>query len=278
MAQVETKSQDAGPPPHNPQPHGETAGRDELLGQRELVESTGGVRSVQRAFLLLQCLTQDRPETTLTEFAQKTGLATSTVQRLLNTLEAGGVLRRLPGATYTFGNALLQIAVIALGSLELHRLVEPHLDRLSKQTGETANFAVHNEDGDVLYLRQTLSDRSLRHAGWLGRAFPGKGTAIGAALAGQVDGDGVISSRDTLEPNVTAVAAPIYGPAEDGAMTIVGAINVTGPSFRIDDDMLRRYRALVATEARELTASIGGRWPDGAAAPASDDKRGSARP
>ncbi|MDH3236888.1 MAG: helix-turn-helix domain-containing protein, partial [Alphaproteobacteria bacterium] len=210
---------------------------------------------------------------TLTEFAQKTGLATSTVQRLLNTMEASGVLRRLPGATYTFGNALLQIAVIALGSVELHRLVEPHLDRLSQQTGETANFAVHNEDGDVLYLRQALSDQSLRHAGWLGRAFPGKGTAIGAALTGQVDGDGVISSRDTLEPNVTAVAAPIYGPADSGTTAVVGAINVTGPSFRIDDDTLSRYRALVAAEARELTASIGGRWPDAAPKAASDDKR-----
>ena len=249
------------------------AGQTEVLADREFAEGAGGVRSVQRAFMLLQCLTQDRPETTLTEFAQKTGLATSTVQRLLNTMEASGVLRRLPGATYTFGNALLQIAVIALGSVELHRLVEPHLDRLSQQTGETANFAVHNEDGDVLYLRQALSDQSLRHAGWLGRAFPGKGTAIGAALTGQVDGDGVISSRDTLEPNVTAVAAPIYGPADSGTTAVVGAINVTGPSFRIDDDTLSRYRALVAAEARELTASIGGRWPDAAPKAASDDKR-----
>lgn len=232
----------------------------------EGAESVGGVRSVQRAFSLLQCLTADRSATTLTELAQSTGLATSTVQRLLNTLEANAVLRRLPGGDYTFGSTLLQIAVVALSSEKLHQIVERHLDRLSQETGETANFAVLDQAGKVFYLRQSLSNRTLRHAGWLGRAFPAKGTAIGGALTGQVDGEGLVSTRNTLEPDVTAIAAPIYGPAESGAAAIVGAISVTGPSFRIDAKALRAYRDMVASEARELTASIGGQRPDVASA------------
>ena len=254
MDQIDTKNRDADPATAN------------LSG-----DGAGGVRSVQRAFSLLQCLTAERPATTLTEFAQGTGLAISTVQRLLTTLEANAVLRRLLGGEYTFGSTLQQIAVIALGSQQLHQIVERHLDRLSVETGETANFAVLDEAGQVFYLRQTLSNRTLRHAGWLGRAFPAKGTAIGGALTGQVDEEGLVSTRDTLEPDVTAVAAPIYGPAETGASTIVGAISVTGPSFRIDDSALASCRDLVAKEARELTASIGGQWPAPSAQPSERD-------
>ncbi len=227
-------------------------------------DAPGGVRSVQRAFSLLQCLTPDRPAATLTDFAQRSGLAISTVQRLLNTLEASAVLRRRADGAYTFGNVMLQIGAIALNALDLHRLVEPHLERLSRDTGETANFGILDTAGNVIYLRQTQSERALRHAGWLGRSFPAKGTAIGNALQGQVDSEGLVISRDTLEPDVTAVAAPIYGPASTGETGIAGGISITGPSFRIDDTHLAVCRAHVAAEARALSASIAGHWPHAA--------------
>ena len=76
----------------------------------ETADPVGGVRSVQRAFALIRCLTPDRPAATLTEFTQCAGLATSTVQRLLTTLEAGAILRRLPEGRYTFGSSELVVS------------------------------------------------------------------------------------------------------------------------------------------------------------------------
>lgn len=220
---------------------------------------TGSVRSVQRAFSLLSCLDARRPKATLTDFTNLTGLATSTVQRLLHTLEGEGILRRLSDGRYTFGGGLIQIAVAALQGIELYDLAEPHLERLSQATRETANLAVLDENGQALYLRRAPSPLAIRHANWLGRSFPAGGTAIGAALTGKVPARGVVSTRKTIEPDVTAIAAPVYGPAGD----IEGAISITGPTFRIDDGALENFAALVAAEARDLTGQIGGIWPHG---------------
>jgi len=243
MARLATTDPDE--PPHPPAETAETA------------EASGGVRSVQRAFALVRCLTPDRPEATLTEFKQSTGLATSTVQRLLTTLEAGSILRRLPGGRYTFGSALIQVAVTALGAIELRRLVEPYLDRISSETGETANFAVLDEHGDVLYLRRTVSSHAIRHDAWLGRSIPAAKTAIGKVLTGGADARGLASTRKTIEPDVTAIAAPIY----DAAGAIAGAISVTGPTFRIDDATLAAIGGVLAREAQAISKDIGGRWP-----------------
>ena len=223
----------------------------------ETADALGGVRSVQRAFALIRCLTPDRPAASLTEFTQCAGLATSTVQRLLTTLEAGSILRRLPEGRYTFGSALIQLAVTALGAIELHGIAEPHLDRISSETGETANFAVLDEKGDVLYLRRSLSSHAIRHDTWLGRPIPAAGTAIGAALTGGVDAHGLASTRETIEPDVTAIAAPIY----DASGEIAGAISITGPTFRIDDASLAGFGTVLVREAQAIGSQIGGPWP-----------------
>ena len=190
-----------------------------------------------------------------------TGLATSTVQRLLNTLEADDIVRRLPGGHYSFGSTMLQIGVTALEGVELYGIVEPQLEALSKASDETSNFGVLNRDGDVLYLRQSPSPRAIRHASWLGRTIPAEGTAIGAALEGKTDAEGLVATRKTLEPDVTAVATPVYGPGD----TIAGAISITGPTYRIDEDRLAMFGQLLIRHARSISAQIGGQWRPGPA-------------
>jgi DNA-binding IclR family transcriptional regulator len=224
-------------------------------GIREI--EAGSIRSVQRAFAVLRCLSADRPKATLTQFTQLTGLATSTVQRLLSTMEADDVLRRLPNGQYTFGGALLQFGVAALEGGELYVIVEPHLEALSAASRESANFGVLNRDGEVLYLRQSLSPRAIRHVSWLGRRFSADGTAVGGALQGHTDARGLVATRKTLEPDVTAIAAPIYGAG--GA--IVGAISITGPTYRIDDAALAHFGTLLIREAAAVSVQIGGGWP-----------------
>lgn len=236
---------------------------DSKQGNRK--QGDAGVRSVQRAFALLDCLNSTRPRATLTEFVQISGLATTTVKRMLDTLEHEQILRRGTDGQYTQGARLIGIAVAALHGTDLYDSVQVNLERLSRASEESANFAIMGEDGSVLFLRQSLSPRAVRHNGWIGRPLPRGRTAAGQALLGQVGADGAVSTRKTLDPDVTAVAAPIYGPGDDtdGPAT-VGAISITGPTFRISDERLATFRHLVATEARELTIRMGGHWPHGA--------------
>ena len=215
------------------------------------------VRAVQRALHLLTVLCPERQRATLTEFSQASGLATSTAQRLLQTLDSEHFLRREMDGSYTFGTALIQLGLYALQGIELYDLGKPYLERLSEQTGETANLGVLDELGKVLYIRQSLSRQPICHASWLGRPFAAEGTAIGAVLTRHVGVYGTVATRQTTAPDVTAVAAPIH----DADGDITAAFGVTGPTYRIADDDLERFAGLVAAAARAATLQIGGHWP-----------------
>ncbi|MBM3384523.1 MAG: IclR family transcriptional regulator [Betaproteobacteria bacterium] len=214
----------------------------------------GPVRAVQRAFDLLAHLGDGQPAPTLSALARSSGLAVSTVARLLAALEHAGFVHRV-GAGYEPGRRLVQMGLSALRRLDVFELAEPHLRRLSAASGETANLATRADAEHAIYLRQVVSPKSIHHASWLGRMLPVARTAVGQALAGNVNATGYIARKNTLEPDVTAIAAPIWGAAGE----IAAALSITGPSYRISEADIRRYGTLVAEEARLASEVLGAR-------------------
>ncbi|MBD9597365.1 IclR family transcriptional regulator [Ensifer sp. ENS05] len=211
------------------------------------------VRSVDRAFDLLGCFSAEQKTMTLTEAARAVDLPLSTVSRLLGTLEASHFVRRLADGRYMPGGRLLRIGVVALHGVELFDTSEEHLERLAKLTGESANFAIPTGDGKMLYIRQVQSQHTVRHDNWIGRSVPIKGTAIGAAIRGAVNERGYAHVSTTLEPDVTAIAAPVYG--ADGLA--IAAISVTAPTYRVGDMFIERTGEWLVGEAREMSANLG---------------------
>lgn len=211
------------------------------------------VRAVQRAFVLLALLGQQREPATLSELARTAALPVSTVARLLATLEQTGFVRRVATGGYAAGARLLQIGLTAVRGLTIYDLSETHLLHLSEQSGETANLAVRADASHAIYLRQHVSAHSIHHASWLGRLLPVDKTAVGQALAGRVNSKGFVARSDTLERGVTAIAAPVHGPGGD----IVAALSITGPSYRISESDIDRYGALVVQEAQHTSAALG---------------------
>jgi urocanate hydratase len=221
-------------------------------GASEVAERSS-VRAVERALRLLECFSEGQPSLALSEYARMAGLPVSTAYRLLATLESAGFVRRNAGGSYSCGTRLLQIGLTALQNVSAYDVAEPHLQKLSDATGESAYLGVPADEGPIIYVRQSLSSRSVRHSAWLGRGVPYKGTAIGAAMRGKVGEHGFAVARRTLEPDVTAIAAPIHG--RDGS--IVAAINVVGPSYRISDADVDRFGAAVVEAARAISREIG---------------------
>lgn len=213
------------------------------------------VRAVERALQLLGCFSEGRSTLTLSECARATRLPLSTASRLLATLESAGFVRRTPNGAYTCGTRLIEVGLTALQSVSTYELAEPHLQRLTEITGESAYLGIPGNTDQVVYVRQSVSQKSIRHSVWLGRTVPRVGTAIGAAMSGRVGPHGYAATRRTIEPDVTAIAAPVYGP--DGS--IVAAINVVGPSFRISDADIERFGRAVVTAAAAMSRDLGGR-------------------
>jgi IclR family transcriptional regulator, acetate operon repressor len=210
----------------------------------------GSTRAVERALALLAEICE-HDVTTLTEAARRTHLAPSTALRLLRTLEHTGFVTRNADASWTPGARAIALGATVVGRASLVRLAGPALRRIVEATGETAYLVVADADRAV-YVGMVEGSRSVRHTSWVGRTIDARGLAVGRALAGEVPPAGFVAERDLIEPDVTAVAAPVRRPGG-----IVGALNLLGPTYRIDDATMREYGRIVAREAAALGRAFG---------------------
>lgn len=216
---------------------------------------SSSTRTVERALALLsEVCTRDA--VTLTECARQTGLPSSTALRLLRTLESAGFIRRDDDGSFRAGARMIQLGATALGRNELARLARPALDRIGTATRESAYLSIEGIDDTAVYIAQVEGTHAVRHRSWIGRAVPMKGLAVGQVLRGEIPREGYVAGRDRLEPDVTAIVAPVRYPGG-----IAGALSVLGPTYRIDADTMHAYGRIVATEAAELSAQLGS-FPD----------------
>jgi DNA-binding IclR family transcriptional regulator len=206
---------------------------------------------VERALTLLAAVAHDGG--TLSQLARASELSPSTASRLLATLAAQELVRRDERGHYHAGARLRQLAAASLRSDPLHELAGPHLAALAAETGETANLAVAADRRRVVYLRQVASPRLVQTAAWAGRTIPRRGTALGAALRGEVGPGGYVARAGAVEPEVTSIAAPVFGP--DGE--IVAALSVLAPSYRVTDRRVAACGRAVARHAGELSRGLG---------------------
>lgn len=187
-------------------------------------------RAVGRAFDLLEIVV-GAGEINLTAAAARAGLTPTTTLRHLRALEALGYVRRADDGTYAAGPAVLRLAAVARDDGPIARLVaaaQPVLDELTERTGESAYLAMAQGDRAV-YLATCESPRSIRHVGWVGKAVPLAGTAVGDALAGD---PGVAVRTGAVEPDITAIAIAVHD--ERPGAPPIAALSIIGPAHRMD--------------------------------------------
>ena len=215
--------------------------------------AAGSTRAVDRALDLIVAIAERAGGASLTELARLTTLSASTALRLLTTLSARGFVERRDDGRYVAGASMRALAATVSRTEPLYELAGPHLAELAQATRETSNLAIAIDARRALYLRQVASPRMVQTVSWIGRTIPSSGTAIGAALTGRVQCGEYTATRQTIEPDVTAVAAPVAG--ADGR--IVCAISVIAPTYRTSDaDVAGHGDALVA-HATAMSAALG---------------------
>jgi hypothetical protein len=148
---------------------------------------------------------------------------------------------------------LLRIARTLSASATLPRLAEPVLATLADATGESAYLAEAVDARTAVYVAMESGRHSVRHVSWLGHTITRRGSALGRALIGDVDGDGVAVLVDAVEDGITAVSAPVY----DASGQIAAAISVVGPSFRLRSVALTAARKAVSAHAADLSIRAG---------------------
>jgi len=140
------------------------------------------VQTLDRAFDILELLSRERHGLTLTEISNRVGLNKSTVHRILASLrERGYVEKYEDGKTYRLGLEFIELSSLYLNSLELKTEAQPILNRLSRQTDQTAFMAIM-QDRDVVYIDKIETFHSLRRYKIIGQRRPLHTTSLGKAL------------------------------------------------------------------------------------------------
>ena len=190
-------------------------------------------RSAERVLTLLETVITEGA-LSLTAAAVRTGLPASTALRHLRVLTDRGYLVKDDFGTYSVGPSFVRTALASLRSGPYARLTaaaQPQLERLVEATEETAYLAVRDGD-EAVYIATVEGRRAIRHVGWVGRSVPIKGTAVGEALlaapAAPDARPAPIFNTGAIEPDVTAVCAPLHGPSGP-----LAAVSVLGPAERL---------------------------------------------
>lgn len=206
-------------------------------------------RSAERVLSLLDTVITNGAAS-LTDAAAAADIPASTALRHLRVLVNHGYLVRDDLAQYSAGPTFIRIALTAFQSGPYARLTaaaRPGLERLVEVTEESAYLAVR-DGSEAVYIATVESRRAIRHVGWVGKSVPIVGTAVGEALLSEAPSPGArpvaVFKTGTIEPDVTAVVAPIHG--SSGA---VGAFSVLGPAGRLVGERLERTAEAVVDVA-----------------------------
>ncbi|MBO9578789.1 MAG: helix-turn-helix domain-containing protein [Microbacteriaceae bacterium] len=210
---------------------------------REWVEALARGLSVIRAF------SAERPSMTLSEVAEATGLARATARRFLHTLDGLGYVRG-DGRTFSLTPRVLELGTAYLSGLSLPEIVQPHLEALSRELGESVSVAVLDGE-DIVYVARVAVRRIMSVAITIGTRFPASRTSMGHVLTGA---EPWAMSDQELEQGLRSIAAPLHD--RDGR--IVAAVNVSTSTASVSrEELLARHLPALLRTAAAIDADLG---------------------
>ena len=227
-------------------------------GQKERAEGDG-VASVERALRIVDVFRREKRSLTLAELAKAAGLHKSTLSRLLASLELFDYIEQLPDGRYRLGLAFVYLGRIAQRGVGTEEAIKSALDRLTAVTRETSAYYIavgqerlclfRTESPSAVRLRIDVSQTLPLNAGAAGRCL----TAFANGWSTDQTDSIAISTFGERDPELSAVAAPVFGPGD----RVLGAINVGGPIGRFTADRITAATPHVVDEARKLSIQLG---------------------
>lgn len=148
----------------------------------------GSMQAVTRVAAVLEALAESGGDHSLAALAARTNLPKTTVHRICGALEQVGYVRvdETTGRR-GLGPALLRLA--AMGRRDLRSVLDPFLERLSRDLNETVDLAVL-DDWRVLFIAQHAApQRELMAIARVGAHFPAYSMASGRVLLAQLPPD-----------------------------------------------------------------------------------------
>ena len=249
--------------------------------------------TVAKALTLLDHFSEIEPELGLSDLARRSGLDKATVHRMLSVMaDAGLVEQRHDTKLYRLGAGILRLARIREKAFPFASVLQPELDRLAQETGETAHASLISGRA-LATVGICESSKANRVSLVVGEVLPFHATASGIAtlafgtedlsarvLTGPLDGKtsftltepgrltalietarqtGFGETDQTNEIDVYGIAAPYF----DKTGLACGAVAVATPSHRMTEALRGKIVGAVLRAAQVITSGTGGKQPAG---------------
>ncbi|MFJ8864093.1 IclR family transcriptional regulator [Streptomyces sp. NPDC102451] len=134
-----------------------------------------------KVLLVLSAFDREHPSQTLSEIAQRTGLALSTTHRVVAELAGWGALERAEDGSWHVGLRLWEVASGCPRSQILRDTALPFLQDLYEATHENVQLAVR-EGTELVFVERIAGHRSVQLLTTVGRRFPVGSTGMGRVL------------------------------------------------------------------------------------------------
>jgi DNA-binding IclR family transcriptional regulator len=247
-----------------------------------------GVQSLGRAFAILEEVARHRDGIGLAELSKLVGLHNSTTFHLAKTMVSLGYLRQEKDSKrYRVGRPLFALAASALDEIEMVNVATPILEELSRQTGESAHYAVRMGDA-VVVIARTSGAGAFQLTDRVGVVRPAHCTALGKIILASLRADqlkrflervemkpstdksitdaavllreiaeirrtGIAFDDGEFNPEVRCVAVPVT----DFTGQVIGALGISGPIWRLSNQALHNSAEIVEAAANRLSREFG---------------------
>jgi len=140
------------------------------------------IKSIEKALNILELLSDKEKEMSITEIGKELHIGVSTVHRILATLKCRNyIVQNRQTSKYMLGTKLFVLGCKIQNTTNLIKVVTPFLQRLSKYTNETINFAIL-EDRELICLYKIESKEMLKAGIEVGTKAAAHCTSLGKVL------------------------------------------------------------------------------------------------
>lgn len=147
-----------------------------------------GESALIRGVAILKAFDDDHPVLTAGEIGARTGLASSTVSRLVGQLLEAGMVARDRDGKLRIGTTAWEIGLHAQLGLTLRERALPYLAELYETTGENVHLAVRS-GVEALYVDRITGTKSVPTVSRMGGRLPLHTTGVGKVLLAGEDDD-----------------------------------------------------------------------------------------
>lgn len=168
-----------------------------------MTNKTDIIGSLAKGLRVLECFDAERPRLAIVDVAEATGLDRATARRCLLTLHDAGYAE-YDGKFFSLTPRVLRLGMGALATLPLPHIVQPWLDQLSDQIGQSCSVSILDEH-EIVYIARAAQRRVMSIGLMPGSRLPAHCTSMGRVLLSTLptnELDQIIEEAD-LTPRTT---------------------------------------------------------------------------